>query len=316
MIRKGIILAGGVSSRLYPVTRSVSKQLMPVYDKPMIYYPLSTLMLGNIADILVICRPEEKNLFQSLLLDGSQWGISISYAVQPEPRGLADAFLVGEEFVDGDPVALILGDNIFYSEGLKKLVRRCASLSSGARLCAYYVKEPSRYGVVGFGNDGHVESLEEKPRRPKSNYAVTGLYFYDSQVCRIAREIKPSARGELEITAVNQVYLEQDSLQVEILGRGTAWLDTGTHDSLLEAGNFVATIQRRQGLKVCCPEEIAYRQHFITAEQLRALATPLGDREYGQYLLGLLREGNEYISENGDHRASESRPEAAKAMSR
>jgi glucose-1-phosphate thymidylyltransferase len=316
MIRKGIILAGGSSSRLYPVTRSVSKQFMPVYDKPMIYYPLSTLMLGNITNILVICRPEEKSLFQSLLLDGSQWGIRLQYAVQLEPRGIADAFLIGEEFVAGDPVALILGDNIFYSEGLKKLVRRCVSLNRGACLCAYYVKDPSRYGVVELGADGRVQTLEEKPMRPRSSYAVTGLYFYDSQVCRIAREIKPSARGELEITAVNQVYLEQASLQVEILGRGTAWLDTGTHDSLLEAGNFVATIQRRQGLKVCCPEEIAYRQGFITSDQLRALATPLSDLEYGQYLLGLLTEGKKYISQNGEHGASESLPEAAaKAMS-
>jgi glucose-1-phosphate thymidylyltransferase len=316
MIRKGIILAGGSSSRLYPVTRSVSKQFMPVYDKPMIYYPLSTLMLGNISDILVICRPEEKSLFQSLLLDGSQWGIRLQYAIQPEPRGIADAFLIGEEFVAGDPVALILGDNIFYSEGLKKLVRRCVSLNHGACLCAYYVKDPTRYGVVELAADGRVQTLEEKPMRPRSSYAVTGLYFYDSQVCRIAREIKPSARGELEITAVNQVYLEQTSLQVEILGRGTAWLDTGTHDSLLEAGNFVATIQRRQGLKVCCPEEIAYRQGFITSDQLRALATPLSELEYGQYLLGLLKEGKEYISQNGEHGASESLPEAAaKVMS-
>jgi glucose-1-phosphate thymidylyltransferase len=315
MIRKGIILAGGCSSRLYPVTRSVSKQFMPVYDKPMIYYPLSTLMLGKITDILVICRPEEKSLFQSLLLDGSQWGIRLQYAVQPEPRGIADAFLIGEQFVAGDPVALILGDNIFYSEGLKKLVRRCVSLNRGACLCAYYVKDPSRYGVVELDADGRVQTLEEKPMRPRSSYAVTGLYFYDSQVCRIAREIKPSARGELEITAVNQVYLERASLQVEILGRGTAWLDTGTHDSLLEAGNFVATIQRRQGLKVCCPEEIAYRQGFITSDQLKALATPLSDLEYGQYLLGLLKEGKEYISQNGERGASESQPEAAaKAM--
>jgi glucose-1-phosphate thymidylyltransferase len=297
MIRKGIILAGGSSSRLYPVTRSVSKQFMPVYDKPMIYYPLSTLMLGNITDILVICRPEERSLFQSLLLDGSQWGIRLRYAVQHKPRGIADAFLIGEEFVAGDPVALILGDNIFYSEGLKKLVRRCVSLNRGACLCAYYVKDPSRYGVVELGTDGRVQTLEEKPVKPKSSYAVTGLYFYDSQVCRIAREIKPSGRGELEITAVNQVYLEQASLQVEVLGRGTAWLDTGTHDSLLEAGNFVATIQRRQDLKVCCPEEIAYRQGFITSDQLRALATPLSDLEYGQYLLGLLKEGKEYLSD-------------------
>jgi glucose-1-phosphate thymidylyltransferase len=308
MIRKGIILAGGSSSRLYPVTRSVSKQFMPVYDKPMVYYPLSTLMLGNITDILVICRPEEKSLFQSLLLDGSQWGIRLRYAVQPEPRGIADAFLIGEEFVAGDPVALILGDNIFYSEGLKKLVRRCVSLNRGACLCAYYVKDPSRYGVVELGADGRVQALEEKPMRPKSSYAVTGLYFYDSQVCRIAQEIKPSGRGELEITAVNQVYLEQAALQVEILGRGTAWLDTGTHDSLLEAGNFVATIQRRQGLKVCCPEEIAYRQGFITSDQLRALATPLSDLEYGQYLLGVLKEGKEYISHTDAEFTSDKTP--------
>lgn len=313
MIRKGIILAGGTSSRLCPVTRSVSKQLMPVYDKPMIYYPLSTLMLGDITEILVITRPEEKGLYQSLLLDGSQWGIRICYATQPKPRGLADAFLIGEEFVDGDPVALILGDNIFYSEGLKRLVRRCVSLNHGACLCAYYVKDPSQYGVVEFDDDGEVKSLEEKPARPKSSYAVTGLYFYDSQVCRIAREIEPSARGELEITAVNQVYLEQGSLQVEILGRGTAWLDTGTHDSLLEAGNFVATIQRRQGLKVCCPEEIAYRQRYITGEQLRVLAMPFSDLEYGQYLLGLLKEGKEYLSETGKESGA---PRHAKAMVR
>lgn len=295
MIRKGIILAGGNSSRLYPVTLSISKQLMPVYDKPMVYYPLSTLMLGEITDILVITRPEEQGLFQSLLRDGSQWGIRIRFAVQPKPRGLADAFLVAEEFVAGDPVALILGDNIFYSEGLSKLVRSGASLDRGACVCAYYVKDPSQYGVVEFGNNGQIKSLEEKPTSPKSSYALTGLYFYDSQVCRIAREIKPSARGELEITAVNQAYLEQGALKVEILGRGTAWLDTGTHDSLLEASNFVATIERRQGLKVCCPEEIAFRQGYITGEQLDALASPLSNTEYGQYLLGLLKEGKEYV---------------------
>jgi glucose-1-phosphate thymidylyltransferase len=296
MIRKGIVLAGGASSRLYPATRSVSKQLMPVYDKPMIYYPLCTLMLGEIIDILVITRPDEKSLFKSLLGDGSQWGIRIRYAIQTGPRGLADAFLVGEEFVAGDPVALILGDNIFYSEGLGKLIRRGASLNQGARICAYYVKDPSQYGVVEFDEVGEVKSIEEKPARPRSSYAVTGLYFYDSQVCQIVRQIRPSVRGELEITAVNQAYLERGSLKVEILGRGTAWLDTGTHDSLLEASNFVATVERRQGLKISCPEEIAYRQRLITSEQLEALARPLAHLEYGQYLLGLLTEGKEYLS--------------------
>jgi glucose-1-phosphate thymidylyltransferase len=297
MIRKGIILAGGSSSRLYPATRSVSKQLMPVYDKPMIYYPLSTLLLGGITGTLVITRPEEQSLFQTLLDNGSRWGMSIRYATQAEPRGLADAFRIGEDFVGGEPVALILGDNIFYSEGLRKFVRRGAMLDRGACLCAFYVKDPSRYGVVEFGDEGEVKSLEENPAKPKSSYAVTGLYFYDSQICQIAREIKPSARGELEITAVNQVYLGQGTLRVEILGRGTAWLDTGTHDSLLEAGNFFATIERRQGLKICCPEEIAYRQGYISSKQLELLAAPLCGMEYGRYLLGLLHEGKEYLSD-------------------
>ena len=300
MIGKGIILAGGSSSRLYPVTRTLSKQLMPVYDKPMIYYPLSTFLLSGIVDILVITRPEEQELFKRLLGDGTQWGIQISYAVQPEPRGLAEAFLIGENFIAGEPVALILGDNIFYSEGLRKLVRRGASLERGACVFAYYVKNPSQYGVVEFNADGRVESVEEKPERPKSHYAIPGLYFYDTQVCRIAREIKPSPRGELEITAVNQAYLRAGELRVEVLGRGTAWLDTGTHDSLLEASNFVATIEHRQSLKICCPEEIAYRQQLITGAQLEGLARPLAHTEYGQYLLGLLQQDKEYLSDADD----------------
>jgi glucose-1-phosphate thymidylyltransferase len=297
MIRKGIILAGGSSSRLYPVTRTVSKHLMPIYDKPLIYYPLCTLLLGDIVEILMITRPDEEALFKALLGDGSQWGIRISYAVQEQPRGLADAFLIGREFIANEGVALILGDNIFHSEGLRKLIKKGASLEKGARIFAYYVKDPARYGVVEFDDDGRVISLQEKPEHPKSSYAVPGIYFYDSDVCDVAQTIKPSARGELEITAVNQTYLERGTLDVEVLGRGTAWLDTGTYDSLLEAANFVATIERRQGLSICCPEEIAYRQGFITGEQLQALAEPLAHTDYGQYLLGLIQEGRQYLTE-------------------
>jgi glucose-1-phosphate thymidylyltransferase len=280
MIRKGIILAGGNGSRLYPVTRSVSKQLLAIYDKPLIYYPLSTLMLGDVTQILIITRSEEQHLYRSLLGNGSQWGIELNYAVQTKPRGLADAFVVGREFINGEPVALILGDNIFYSEGLRRLMKAGVSLENGALIYAYYVKDPSRYGVVEFGGDGVVKSLEEKPAIPKSSYAVPGLYFYDAEVCDIVRKLRPSARGELEITALNQLYLEQEMLRVEVLGRGTAWLDTGTCDSLLEAANFVATIERRQGLQICCPEEIAYRQSFITREQLKTLARPLSHTDY------------------------------------
>jgi glucose-1-phosphate thymidylyltransferase len=302
MIQKGIILAGGTSSRLYPVTRSVSKQLMPIYDKPLIYYPLSTLMLADIRDILIITRPEEQNLFRTVLGDGAGWGIKIQYAMQTHPRGLADAFRVGREFIAGKPVALILGDNIFYSEGLRKLVKRGAAVENGARICAYYVKDPSRYGVVELDENGRVLSLEEKPQHPKSSYAIPGIYFYDSEVCEIAARLQPSERGELEITAVNQVYLDRGALEVEILGRGTAWLDTGTYDSLLEAANFVATIERRQGLKICCPEEIAYRQGFISREQVEKLAKPLSQTDYGKYLLEILQEGREYLRDTPNPR--------------
>jgi len=299
MIEKGIVLAGGNGSRLYPVTRSMSKQLLGVYDKPLIYYPISTLMLGGITEILVITRPEEQHLYRSLLGDGLQWGIELSYAVQETPRGLADAFLIGQQFINEDPVALILGDNIFYSEGLGRLVKAGASLERGASIYAYYVKDPHRYGVVEFEKDGSVASLEEKPINPKSSYAVPGLYFYDNQVCEMAHKLQPSARGELEITALNRLYLEEGTLKVQFLGRGTAWFDTGTYDSLLEAANFVATIERRQGLQICCPEEIAYRQGLITAQQLAKLAKPLSHTEYGQYLLGLIQEGKEYFSALG-----------------
>lgn len=296
MIRKGIILAGGSGTRLYPLTRGFSKQLIPVYDKPMVYYPLGTLMLAGVSEFLVITTPQDRHLFEEVLQDGSQWGIRITYAVQHEPKGLAEAFLIGEKFVGGEPVALILGDNIFYGEGLGSILKKSLELQQGARIFAYYVNDPERYGVVEFGDGDKVRSLEEKPAKPKSSYAVTGLYLYDGSVCDIARRIKPSSRGELEITSLNQAYLEQGKLAVEILGRGIAWLDTGTHDSLIEAGNFVATIERRQGLKICCPEEIAYRLGLIDTLQLLHLAQPMLKTEYGQYLLRLTQQDKRYLS--------------------
>jgi len=296
MIRKGIILAGGSGTRLYPLTRGFSKQLIPVYDKPMVYYPLGTLMLAGVSEFLVITTRQDRHLFEEVLQDGSQWGIRITYAVQHEPKGLAEAFLIGEKFVGGEPVALILGDNIFYGEGLGSILKKSLELQQGARIFAYYVNDPERYGVVEFGDGDKVRSLEEKPAKPKSSYAVTGLYLYDGSVCDIARRIKPSSRGELEITSLNQAYLEQGKLAVEILGRGIAWLDTGTHDSLIEAGNFVATIERRQGLKICCPEEIAYRLGLIDTLQLLHLAQPMLKTEYGQYLLRLTQQDKRYLS--------------------